>query len=234
MKKWECSVCGYIHEGDEPPEICPVCGADRSKFVQIMETGVVEEVPSEVKTASPAAPEAPKRASSLGAKSDRPVDPPEAEAAQTAFQKFYTTVTRLMVKYHAHPITVHVPNGVLPVAVLFLVLSMLFQVSGLEAASFYNMIAVILVMPKVLFSGYTDWKVRLRGKLTRLIITKMICGGTVFGLGLFLVIWRWVDPLVAQAASPNRVLYLFLHLAILVAAVTAGYLGGKLIRFPGD
>jgi uncharacterized membrane protein len=234
MKKWKCSVCGYIHEGDEPPEICPVCGADRSKFVQIVEAEVVEEVPGEVKTASPAAPEATMQASTPGAKSDGPVDPPEAEAAKTAFQEFYTTVTRLMVRYHVHPIIVHVPNGVLPVAVLFLVLSMFFQVSGLEAASFYNMIVVVLVMPKVLFSGYTDWKVRLGGKLTRLIITKMICGGTVFGLGLFLVIWRWVDPLVAQAASPNRVLYLFLHLAILVAAVTAGYLGGKLIRFPGD
>ena len=35
MKKWECTVCGYIHEGAEPPEICPVCGADRSKFVEI-------------------------------------------------------------------------------------------------------------------------------------------------------------------------------------------------------
>ncbi|MCK5580464.1 MAG: rubrerythrin family protein [Candidatus Omnitrophica bacterium] len=23
--KWKCSKCGYIHEGIEPPEICPVC-----------------------------------------------------------------------------------------------------------------------------------------------------------------------------------------------------------------
>lgn len=32
-KKWKCTVCGYIHEGDEPPDFCPVCGSDRSKFV---------------------------------------------------------------------------------------------------------------------------------------------------------------------------------------------------------
>ena len=25
MAKWVCSVCGYVHEGDEPPEECPVC-----------------------------------------------------------------------------------------------------------------------------------------------------------------------------------------------------------------
>jgi hypothetical protein len=139
-----------------------------------------------------------------------------------------------MVKYHAHPISVHIPNGVLPVAVLFLGISMLFQVSGLETASFYNMIVVVLVMPKVIFSGYNDWKQRLGGNLTHLILTKMICGAVVFVLGLFLVIWRWVDPMVALASSANRGMYLFLHLAVLGAAVTAGFLGGKLIRFPGD
>jgi uncharacterized membrane protein/rubredoxin len=32
-KRWECSVCGYIHEGSEPPESCPICSADRSKFI---------------------------------------------------------------------------------------------------------------------------------------------------------------------------------------------------------
>ena len=27
MAKWVCSVCGYVHEGDTPPEKCPVCNA---------------------------------------------------------------------------------------------------------------------------------------------------------------------------------------------------------------
>ncbi len=27
-----CSVCGYVHEGDEPPEACPVCKAPKEKF----------------------------------------------------------------------------------------------------------------------------------------------------------------------------------------------------------
>jgi nitrite reductase (NADH) large subunit len=29
---WICSVCGYIHEGLEPPEECPACGAPREAF----------------------------------------------------------------------------------------------------------------------------------------------------------------------------------------------------------
>ena len=35
MKKWKCTVCGYIHQGDEPPSVCPICGSPREKFVQI-------------------------------------------------------------------------------------------------------------------------------------------------------------------------------------------------------
>ncbi len=27
MKKWVCTVCDYVHEGDEPPDNCPVCDA---------------------------------------------------------------------------------------------------------------------------------------------------------------------------------------------------------------
>ncbi len=31
-KMWRCEVCGYLHEGEEPPDICPKCGAPKDKF----------------------------------------------------------------------------------------------------------------------------------------------------------------------------------------------------------
>ena len=34
MKKFVCSVCGYVHEGDAAPEKCPVCGVGAEKFVE--------------------------------------------------------------------------------------------------------------------------------------------------------------------------------------------------------
>ena len=34
MKKFVCSVCGYVHEGDKAPDVCPVCGAPASKFIE--------------------------------------------------------------------------------------------------------------------------------------------------------------------------------------------------------
>jgi nitrite reductase (NADH) large subunit len=35
---WVCLICGYVHHGPEPPEECPVCGADRSDFEAQAET----------------------------------------------------------------------------------------------------------------------------------------------------------------------------------------------------
>ena len=32
MTKWVCPVCGYVHEGDTPPEKCPVCKVPGEKF----------------------------------------------------------------------------------------------------------------------------------------------------------------------------------------------------------
>lgn len=34
-RRWKCTVCGYIHEGEEPPENCPICGAARTQFVLV-------------------------------------------------------------------------------------------------------------------------------------------------------------------------------------------------------
>jgi Rubrerythrin len=37
MKKFVCTICGYIHEGDQPPEQCPICKADASKFKELQD-----------------------------------------------------------------------------------------------------------------------------------------------------------------------------------------------------
>lgn len=37
-KKWICTVCGYVHEGDTPPDFCPQCKVPASKFKELVET----------------------------------------------------------------------------------------------------------------------------------------------------------------------------------------------------
>lgn len=43
-KKFICTVCGYVHEGDEAPEKCPQCNAPKSKFKELDETALLQFV----------------------------------------------------------------------------------------------------------------------------------------------------------------------------------------------
>lgn len=38
MKKYVCTVCGYIHEGDAPPEKCPICNVGSDKFKEMSDS----------------------------------------------------------------------------------------------------------------------------------------------------------------------------------------------------
>ena len=58
MKKFVCSVCGYVYEGEAAPEKCPICGAPASKFVEQSGdmtwaaehvVGVAADVPEDIK-----------------------------------------------------------------------------------------------------------------------------------------------------------------------------------------
>jgi rubrerythrin len=57
MKKFVCTVCGYVYEGDKPPATCPQCAAPASKFKELTvtsswaaehELGVAKGVDSEI------------------------------------------------------------------------------------------------------------------------------------------------------------------------------------------
>ena len=57
MKKFVCSVCGYVHEGNEAPDKCPLCGAPASKFNEVKEgltfaceheVGIIDGVDEEI------------------------------------------------------------------------------------------------------------------------------------------------------------------------------------------
>lgn len=39
-KKFICTVCGYVHEGPEAPEKCPLCGVPASKFKEMEDTAL--------------------------------------------------------------------------------------------------------------------------------------------------------------------------------------------------
>ena len=43
-KKFICTDCGYVHEGDHAPEKCPICGAPASKFKEMDDTAELKFV----------------------------------------------------------------------------------------------------------------------------------------------------------------------------------------------
>ena len=58
MKKWVCPVCGYVYEGENPPEKCPQCGVPGAKFKEQAGdrtwaaehvVGVAKDVPEDIK-----------------------------------------------------------------------------------------------------------------------------------------------------------------------------------------
>ena len=57
MKKFVCPVCGYVHEGDTPPEKCPLCKVPGEKFTEMKGektwaaehvVGIAKDAPEEI------------------------------------------------------------------------------------------------------------------------------------------------------------------------------------------
>lgn len=187
---------------------CPVCGADRSKFVEVTEESVE---PAKKEEQNP------------------PQSQPDPVVEMETPSGLYEVVAGLMVRHHAHPVSTHIPNGVLPVSVMFILMAAMFNIAGLAQAAFYNVIFVLLSMPFVLFSGYNEWQRKYSSAMTSTFRIKMVCGGVVTSLALLVVIWQMIDPGVGLHGSTHRGLFVFLNLVMLGAAGVAGFLGGKLV-----
>ena len=209
MKKWECTICGYIHEGDEPPESCPICGAGPEYFKEVVEDAK-QSVPQ------------PSSAKDGAAEGD------SSALQQESLDAAPSGLTALILKFHLHPITVHTPNGVLPLTLVFLFLAIIFGIAGFEKAAFYNLVFVLLIMPVVLLTGFTEWRNRYNGLKSKIFITKIAASIVVTSLLTIMVIWRFADPQIAESA--NRWIYLLLGVVMVGAVGLTGHLGGTLVH----
>jgi len=206
MKKWECTVCGYIHEGDEPPDTCPICGAGKEYFKELVD----EQSEGAAETPETAAAE------------------PQAASPETAVTTAGpSALASVVMKLHLHPISVHTPNGVLPLALIFLLLGSVFGLTVFEKASYYNLVFVLLTMPVVIATGYIEWQNRYKGIRTKIFGVKIAASIVVCATLLAMIIWRFIDPGVATSAS--RWIYILIGVVMVGAAGLAGHMGGKLV-----
>lgn len=216
MKIWQCTVCKYIHRGEEPPEKCPVCGVDKSKFIEIEESMIPERPvrKAAVKEADPAStsekavPEPPKK------------QPPPPE---TGLEK----IKSMALKHHAHPVSVHTPNGILPVAVVLWILAWIFDSELLAKAAMINMIFVVLAFPVVIFTGILEWREKYQGALTPVFKTKILAAALTTVSCVISLLWYVFDPTVLS--SPKALVFILVNIIMLAAAGVAGFIGGKLV-----
>ena len=85
MARFKCTVCGYIHEGDDAPATCPRCKQPREKFVEILGGGQYRPVEG---AAAPAAASQPAGRSLAGTKTEKNLQ--EAFAGESQARNKYT------------------------------------------------------------------------------------------------------------------------------------------------
>ncbi|MCP4747590.1 MAG: hypothetical protein GY874_15840 [Desulfobacteraceae bacterium] len=219
LKKWRCTVCGYIHKGIEPPEKCPVCGAGNNKFEFITVMVTEHEQKADKKPETPKKPQASKKTQT------------NVISALTPYLNngHVKNLSQIITQYHGHPIAVHIPNGVLPLTFLFTLLAIVFSSKSLAIAAKCNMIFVCISMPVVILTGLIDWYNRFEGKMSKVFATKMVCAAIVTFLSLVIAIWWLVQPNVYLAKTGIIGFFTFLNLINLLAAAVAGWFGGKLV-----
>ena len=224
MKKWRCTVCNYIHTGDEPPEKCPVCGADKSKFVAISpeEARKYEEKQKNDNAGSSGA-----KAADSGAKQPGASQADPAGAAPASGLRDF--IERQLIVHHAHPVTVHVPNGVLPIVVLFMLIAAVFASETLAWSAFYFTLVVVLSMPVVMYTGYNEWQRKYKGARTTMFMAKIAAAVVVAISAFLIVIWFFINPDVIYSGAARRGSFLILNLIMFGATGVAGFIGGKFV-----
>jgi uncharacterized membrane protein len=217
MKKWQCTVCKFVHKGDDPPEQCPVCGVAAEKFTLMEDAAEPATVAAPPEPAAATAETTPEQETAPQQEEEQPAVP------QTPYEK----VVHLLLRHHAHPVSVHMPNGILPVSVALFILAWLFDSSLFVKAGFINLVFVVLAFPLVLYSGILEWQNKYAGGLTLIFKVKILAATVTTTACAISVIWYLANPQVLE--SSTAWVFVLLNLAMLTAAGIAGHIGGKLV-----
>lgn len=201
MKVWQCSVCKYIHTGEKPPERCPICNVPASKFKEITNTPLGKKT--------------------LAKKTDQEV--PVSVTKGPGLEKIFS----MLIKHHAHPVSVHTPNGILPAAVVLFIAAWLFSWDLLSKAALINMIFVIIALPFVIFTGVLEWQKKYNGAFTKLFKLKILSAILTTVCCVISLAWYLINPDVLS--STLAWLFILINIIMVAFAGIAGHIGGKLV-----
>jgi uncharacterized membrane protein len=129
-----------------------------------------------------------------------------------------------------HPILVHFPQALFPVAFASLVLYLITGNDLFEKGAYLTAAFGLLAAPFTMITGYLDWKIRYKGYMTSVFRIKIVTGFVLFGLSFCALLVRVLDPGVAHLPMSGLG---WLRAALLAgctgACVVEGHYGGKLV-----
>lgn len=127
-----------------------------------------------------------------------------------------------------HAIAAHFSNGLIPVGVLYLLLTLLTGNSYFEHTVEHLIVIVILAIPVSFFSGIHDWKKKYRAANAPIFIKKIRLSFLLFLLCVSAVVLRLTTPDVMSRQGVEHWLYLVLLFSMLPVVTLLGHYGGKL------
>ena len=127
-----------------------------------------------------------------------------------------------------HAIAAHFSNGLIPVAVLYLLLTLSTGNVYFEHTIEHLIVIVLLAIPVSFFSGIHDWKKKYRAAKAPVFINKIRLSGLLFLLCASAVGIRLAVPDVMSRPGIEHWLYIALLFSMLPVVTLLGHYGGKL------
>lgn len=127
-----------------------------------------------------------------------------------------------------HAIAAHFSNGLIPVAVLYLLLTLSTGSTYFEHTVEHLIVIVLMAIPCSFFSGIRDWKTKYRAAKAPIFIKKIRLSCVLFLLCVSAVSIRLAIPDVMSLQSIEHWLYLALLFSMLPVVTLLGHYGGKL------
>lgn len=129
-----------------------------------------------------------------------------------------------------HPIFVHFPQALFPVAFASFVLYLATGESLFERGTYLMTVFGLVATPVTMITGYIDWKIRYKGYMTPVFKIKIVTGFVLVGLSLAAVLLRTLVPEIAglPLSGPGWLLAGLLA-GCVGACVVEGHYGGKLV-----
>lgn len=131
---------------------------------------------------------------------------------------------------HLHPMFVHFPQALFPVAFASFIFGLMTGNAIFESGALTAVIFGLVSSPACIVTGYIDWKLRYNGVMTRVFRIKLWGAYLLALLGAVALTVRLLHPEIAGLGISGPVLlYAGLLGACTVTCVVLGYYGGRLV-----